>query len=67
MATTLTWTWEGGKPMALGYYGNKERMEVADYLYKDQKFMNRFADVKAKEYSKTMYNDPPRRAHGIRG
>ncbi len=55
----------GNKPMALGYYNkDKERMEVADYLKKDMKYMNRFKNVKPKEYLKQY---EPRRADAIAG
>ena len=55
----------GKKPMSLGYYSkDKERMEVADYLKKDTKYMNRFKNVKPKEYLKQY---EPRRANGVAG
>lgn len=55
----------GKKPMSLGYYSkDKERMEVADYLKKDMKYMNRFKNVKPKEYLKQY---EPRRSDGVAG
>jgi hypothetical protein len=53
----------GEKPMALGYYKNndREKMQVADYIKKDMHYMDRFKNVKPKEYLK------PGHASGLAG